>query len=614
VARLGLVSAVLAVTALVLAPLPFRLEANTAISPEEAGRILVALRRAAATDGEFEWPGSLAHVARDEVPLVLTLWRGGRRDQIWQADSRPLAAAAAGLSQSLGGARSALADPSARLQLDLATATGWVPEGGPLFALSFIEGHDGVSGVVDGRRVYVSPSELIRLQKYGSFRPLPAFDANFKIGLDHKRVVTTVGHAAERAFGRRGEAADLERFRALTVVEGDDLSPRRLLKAATDRPTLTRSRGEAVVLAGATYLARALRPEGSYRYYWDPIADKDLPGVYNWPRHAGVSYSLALVGRIMQRPELLEAAGRALERFEKELVRGPDGSRCLRAQGRCYVGSAALGLLALSEYRLATGDARFDGSAREVARFLRFMQKEDGFYHDWYPDEGIDRGLMKLYATQQAVLALAIHARAIGGDDESLAAAEQGMDHLAGPYWDHFLGHWHFLQEHWTCLAAEELYRARPKPEYARICHEVGRHYDRITLRADETPFAEDAGGMSVTHVFTPHVGGTATAAEAMVSAAILGRALGEDVSALEEQLRQTFRFLARGQVSAHDRFWIARPREAVGGFYESQTKTAIRIDTVQHAVSAIVRGLDLLPPDPPGFGLADAMRDFEPR
>jgi len=398
------------------------------------------------------------------------------------------------------------------------------------------------------------------------------------------------------------------------VVEGNDLAPRRLLKCCVDRPVLTRSRGEAAALAGAEYLARALRPDGSYRYHWDPVADRDIRDTYNWPRHAGVSYSLALVGRIMDRPDLLEAAGRALERFERELVPGPDGSLCLFAQERCYVGSAALGLLALSEYRLATGDGRFDESARLVARFLKYMQKEDGFHHDWYPDRGIDRELMKLYATQQAILALAIHARAVGGDEESLAAAEAGMDHLAGPYWNHFLGTYHFLQEHWTCLAAEEMYLARPKPEYAGICHEVGRHYDRITLRTDETPFAEDAGGMSVTHVFTPHVGGTATAAEAMVSAAILGRAIGKDVSSIEEQLRQTLHFLARGQVSAHDRFWIARPREAVGGFFETQTRTRIRVDTVQHVISAIVRGLDLLPADPPGFGLAEAMRDFELR
>jgi hypothetical protein len=614
VARLGLASAILVLTAAVLAPLPFRLEARTSIAPEEAGRILSALRHAATAGRDLEWPASLAGVAGDDVPLVLTLWRQGRREQVWQRDGEPLAAAAAGLAQELRSSARFLRDPGARLQLDLVTATGWVPQDGALFALSFIEGHDGLSGVVDGRRVYLSPSELIRLQKYGSFRPLPAFDANFRIGLDRRRVLPTLGHAAERVSGRRGDATDLARFRALTVVEGDDLAPRRLLKSSTDRPPLTRSRGEAVVLAGAGYLARALRPDGMYRYYWDPVADKDVPGVYNWPRHAGVSYSLALVGRILERPELLDAARRALERFERELVPGPAGSRCLKSQGKCYVGSAALGLLALSEYRLATGDDRFDEAARAVAAFLRFMQKPDGFHHDWYPDKGIDRELMKLYATQQAVLALAIHARAVGGDEASLAAAEQGMDHLAGPYWDHFLGHWHFMQEHWTCLAAEELYLARPKPEYARICLEVGRHYDRITLRAGETPFAEDAGGMSVTHVFTPHVGGTATAAEAMMSAAILGRALGEDVSSIEEQLRQTFHFLARGQVCAHDRFWIAKPRDAVGGFYESQMKTRIRIDTVQHAISAVVRGLDLLPPDPPGFGPGDALRDFEPR
>ena len=83
----------------------------------------------------------------------------------------------------------------------------------------------------------------------------------------------------------------------------------------------------------------------------------------------------------------------------------------------------ALGLLALAEYRIASGDDRFDEAARQVADFLVSMQKEDGFfYHDWYPERGIDRELMKLYASQQAVFALARYAKAVG-DQDALARA-----------------------------------------------------------------------------------------------------------------------------------------------------------------------------------------------
>ena len=596
VAQLGAVSALVLLTAWLLAPIPFLMEPTAEnISVEQAGSALGYLRRSLVEDDLPAWPRDLASVGADRLPLVLTVWKGGARRRVWQVDDRSFEEALEILAGKLRADKREIEGPSLRLQLDLVMATGWVPQGGTLFSLSFVEGHTGVSGIVDGRRVYLPPSEFIRQRKYGSFQPLPGYDARFRIGVDIDRIKRTIRHQAT-VLGSEGESVtDLERFLSLTFVEGADLVPRRLLKGTVERDPVTRADLEAAVNAGADYLLRALRPSGMYFYNYDPVADRKVNDAYNWPRHAGTTYSLALVGRILERPDLVNGAARALGRLERQLDDGPDGSLCLLAKGECYLGSSALGLLALAEYRLASGDDRFDESAFRVRDYIVSMQRPDGlFYHVWKPDTGIDREKMKLYASQQAVFALGRFAAAYG-DKKTLDVAGKGMDFLAGPYWNHFLGSYFFGQEHWSCLAAQELYEQLHKPKYARYCHGIGVNYDNLTHGRGETPFVEDVGGMSITHFFTPHTGGTATAAEAMVSAVILGKAEGLDVDPIAEQLVATYGFLLKGQVSDHDTFWMRRPRLAIGGFYESQTKTRIRIDNVQHAISAIVRGMDLV-------------------
>ncbi len=608
--RLGLAAAVIILASAVVFPIPFELDANTSLKEAEAKAALGALRLGMRQGVPFELPSSLEGVSKDVVPIALTVWSKGIRYRNFQTVEEPLGRALEQLAGKLKNIGNRMDDPRLRLQLDFAVAEGWIPQDGVLASLAFVEGRDGVSGLIGSERIYLPPSELIRNNKYGSFKPLPDYDGKFRIGVDLAQVEKTVLNQGKRLGIRGDEVSDFVRFRALTVVEGEDLTPRRLLKGTVERPDVTRSRVEAAVVAGANYLTGTLRDNGIFRYYYNPVLDRDERGEYNWPRHAGVTYSLALVGRVLKKPAYVGVASRALVRFEKQLSDGPDGSKCLLSRKKCYLGSSALGLLALAEYRIASGDDRFDGMARKVARFLISMQKEDGFfYHDWYPQRGIDKELMKLYASQQAVFALARYAKALR-DEDALKKAVLGMDYLAGPYWDHFLGSYFFGQEHWTCLAAEEVYNARPKPEYAELCYGIGVHYENITHNPGETPFVEDVGGMSVTHLFTPHLGGTATASEAMVSSVLLGDAIGLDTRRIREQLRVTYGFLIRGQVTANDTFWIRHPRQAMGGVFETQTKPKIRIDNVQHAISAMVRGLDFLPEDS-SDALAAAKKDY---
>ena len=578
-----------------LAPLPFRYKTVTALTPAQAKNALQFLRQDMENAGKGALPPDLEEVRNTPVTAVFTVWQEGVRDRVDQATEAPLRDVLKRFGAVASLYKKKLQRSRVRLQLDVVAEEGWIPQDGLLASLAFVEGRDGVSGIVAGKRVYLPPSELIRNRKYGSFRPLPKYDGKFRIGVDLDKTRRTIRHQAKR-IGIEGESvSELARFRALSIVEGEDLAPRRLLKGTVERPPVSRAEVLTAVLRGARYLVRALRDDGMYRYHYNPLADKEFRDPYNWPRHAGVTYSLALVGRLLEKQEFVEAARKSLVTLEKQMTPGPEGSLCLMSKKKCYLGSSALSLLALAEYRIASGDGQYDTLAMRLARFLLYMQKTDGlFYHDWYPEKGIDKELMKLYASQQAIFALARFAEA-SGEKDALAAAEKGMDTLAGPYWDHFLGSYFFGQEHWTCLAAEEVYRARPRAEYAELCYGIGQHYDRITHNVGETPFAEDVGGMSITHFFTPHLGGTATAAEAMVSSVVLGESIGQDTAALREQLRCTFGFLIQGQVSIHDSFWLRDPTFAVGGILEMQSRPKVRIDNVQHAISAMVRGLDYI-------------------
>ncbi|MDJ0763724.1 MAG: hypothetical protein QNJ97_12145 [Myxococcota bacterium] len=594
--KLGGAAAAIIGLGIVLTPIPFRLYHTTSLSPDQAKIALRYLRQGIQEDRLHPLPSELQSVAKDTVPIVLTVWSNGSRKWVHQVADVPLDQAISSLATGL---RQHVRDvPEAsrtRLQLDFVVAKGWIPQEGLFASLAFVEGRDGVSGIFGNQRIYLPPSELIRNAKYGSFKPLPDYDAKFRVGIDMEQIKKTLAHQG-RQIGITGkEVTDIARFRSLSTVEGENLSPQRLYKATVERGTVDKATLRAGILAGAHYLTRVLKRNGTFRYHYNPVRNRDEPGRYNWPRHAGVSYSLALVGRLLDETPFVSAAKRALTRFEAQLTDGPKGTKCLKARGKCYLGSSSLGLLALAEYRLASGDPRFDASAEAIAGFIKMMQKEDGFfYHDWYPDTGIDRELMKLYASQQAVFALSRYAKATQ-DKTALKAAVKGMDFLAGPYWRHFLGNFFFGQEHWSCLAAEEVYNAQPKPAYAAYCHDIGTHYDAITHNDGETPFAEDVGGMSITHMFTPHVGGTATAAEAMVSAVLLGDAIGKDTRPIRRQLKATFGYLLGGQVTADDTFWIKRHSYAIGGFYETHSKPKVRIDNVQHAISAMVRGMDLI-------------------
>ncbi len=532
-------------------------------------------------------PAKIRAFADEDVAVVLTAWRRGRRRAVAQDDGGPLTEA---LPRAAAALRSQVGNcGETRLQLDVAVAEGWLPQDGLLRAMGLVDGRDGIVADVGGHRVWLPPGELVRNYLYGGFRPSPRANPTLQLGVRADSVEKVMRRHA-KALGYEGDIGRWRRFRAVTAVEGADGEPLPLRKSTVKRQPLNRVRTEAAARAGADWLVRGLRRDGRFRYQYNATTDKDAKG-YVWERHAGVAYSLALTGRLFSEPDYLRSSQTGLETLMLRLSPGPEGSLCLKDGKHCRAGLAALTLLALAEYRIATSDERFDESAAKIADFLMVMQRPDGsFRHRYNAQRGINEVIMSQFVSQQAVFALARQATATG-DETTRSAAILGMDFLAGPYWDHFLGTFFVGMEHWSCLAAEEAYKLEPKAEYADFCLHIGRVYARFTLGPAATPYPEDVGGTSFTQVATPSLGGTATTGEALVSAVAFSEGTRHE-AALRLALERNLNSLYAGQVTDDDTLWLPNPGAAMGGIYESTAHPTIRMDTVQHAISALARSL----------------------
>ena len=81
----------------------------------------------------------------------------------------------------------------------------------------------------------------------------------------------------------------------------------------------------------------------------------------------------------------------------------------------------------------------------------------------------------------------------------------------------------------------------------------------------------------------------TATRAEGLTAAARLARRTGADETALIEALERMAGFQLHCQITAENDLYLPRPDLARGGFRRSLTNWEIRIDYVQHNVSALL-------------------------
>ena len=269
------------------------------------------------------------------------------------------------------------------------------------------------------------------------------------------------------------------------------------------------------------------------------------------------------------------------------------------------LGSTAMALLAATEYRRATGDARFDRWARRLAAFLVMMQRPDGDFRHLYDlvADAPDEPARLLYYSGEATFALsriAADAGTAAAERAQLATrVDRALAWLTGPNYGYFAGGFFFGEDHWTCIAVEDAWdlvgAGSGRERYGDFCEGFAAFLERSRFLVGEDAVRDQpdlVGAYGFTPLVAPHPTPVGSRSEALISSYRVALRRGHVAVAarVAAGVRDSMRFLLARQIRPDGAWMMPDPAAAEGGFTMSDVKRQVRIDFVQHAGSAMLR------------------------
>jgi hypothetical protein len=520
--------------------------------------------------------------------VIASVWQGGRlaaRAVVERVgDRHPEVDAAA-----------TAAGPGATLVYESVVADGPVLDASEItLALSFVPGRDGLAATVDGRTTYLTPDDLLGMQAYDRGISFPSMQ--FAAGLD---VPLALARAAEGLGVGVHDLLDRGRLRRIRVTRTVAGAQRSRMPTPDD---LSPSDARDGAVAMARHLARGVDGDGRFRYLVNAPTNQTLPG-YDWPRHAGATYFVALVAALTGDADLRFAALRAASLLRDRAMVRCGEHRCIADPDAAVadVGSTALAVLAFVEIVRARLDEGYALLLPELTAFLRGQQREDGdlmHLYDRPASHPID--VQYLYYSGEAAFALS-RAHGLSGDPRDLDAATRILARLAGPAWSFFGSRYYWGEEHWTCQAMDDLWGRAPGAILERaldFCLGWQRYGGKLMYGPGETPFDAD-GAYGVGPILAPHLTPAGSRAEAGVATLEAARRAGRPAAELfdlERNLRRSLSMLLRHQMGRDRTYLLADPAAAEGAMPGSEVDWQLRIDYAQHTGCALLRWLAQAP------------------
>lgn len=481
-----------------------------------------------------------------------------------------------------------------------------------LLAISFVPGIDGVALEFGGRTARLLPDDLLAADALATYEPVGGLD--LVLGTDVQSVTTRLAAAVgATAATWRTTPRRLYRFRVESFVEPAARTgpPRPVVRGHTAGPPPSREAYRAAAVAGGRYLLAQLDDEGRFAYAWHTGRDQAFGTGYSWARHAGTTYFLAQLHAATRDPDLADGVRRALAALQRTTRDdGPLGLVATDGNRVVELGSSALALLAAAEWERTTGDATFAPWSRRLAAFLVSMQRADGDFHHLYDTAARrpDPDARLLYYTGEAAFALAQLAHVPGLPPPERAryaeAAGRALTYLTTQQYGYFAGQFFFLEDHWTCLAAEAAWDLVPEPERlrnARFCEDFAAFLRRFQYQPGEAGTAVQpdlVGAYGFSPLLPPHPTPVGSRSEATLSVLAMAERRGapaRTLEALRRQLELGLKFLLDHQIDDDDAWLMPAPERARGGFHMSEVNRHVRIDFVQHACSALLRASFML-------------------
>lgn len=379
---------------------------------------------------------------------------------------------------------------------------------------------------------------------------------------------------------------------------------------------LTIVNDESISLA-ADYLVRACKPDGQFTYRVNLDQSITHKMKYNVLRHAGAMYSLAMYHQWRPNEKAREAVVRAGRFLRDRCIAPVDEEENMQAVWSrpemtgakkllsAKLGGAGLGLVALVNLEVIAPESTPIEQLRQLGRFIVHMQKADGsFYSKYIPAKGGLRDTWtSLYYPGEAALGLLL----LYDLDKSpmwLEAAAKALGFLA----ESRAGESNVPADHWALLATAKLLavddHCDPPFERDKIVTHAIQVCESILLQqvwSTDDPLL--IGGFSDDGRTTP----TATRLEGLLGAlTFLSQQNQQDIrERITSSVHEAMSFLMQCQVQ-HGEFAGAIPR-ALRQWPDDDPRcsrsfnrraTEVRIDYVQHALSAMIQYLQIFNSD----------------
>ncbi len=320
----------------------------------------------------------------------------------------------------------------------------------------------------------------------------------------------------------------------------------------------------------ADYLARQQEEDGSLYLQYEPFQNRLYRGI-SAPRLAHAAWVMARAHAILGEPALKDASSRIIDRLLQSVQEGEHGCWIESGKDEPTVAEVSFLLLALCQLPESDGRRRLAGKLSET---LWSSINAHGRISTHRPPAA-DSDPFQDYFPGQVLLALGVARQAgIGRFDE-------GKLYRAFSYYRHRFRHKRdFGQVSWLMQAFGEWWRATGEPAFAEFVFEIA---DWVMQYQQEKTGAFINGHQSDTPGYT-----TALYLEG------IGAAMRIQVDEARHKLyvdsfTRGLRFLDRLVIERRDASILPNIEFALGGLRQSLTSSQIRIDFVQHSLSAIL-------------------------
>ncbi|MGD9127084.1 MAG: hypothetical protein PVH19_06865 [Planctomycetia bacterium] len=392
----------------------------------------------------------------------------------------------------------------------------------------------------------------------------------------------------------------------MKALKGILLSVVVLFCAAAETAVAEMDRVETATARAADFLVKVSKPNGMFQYRINMNPEVVVKPKYNILRHSGAIYAMGMQYAVKPDPKLRAAMERSAKYLRDEALAPIEGQpdtlgiwsdpkvNGSKSPRQVKLGGSGLGLVALmSMERIKPGFTPIK-KLRGLGNSIVFMQRKDGgFCSKYVPSEGgLQEGWVSLYYPGEAALGL-VMLYEMDRSPKWLNGACRTLEYLAKTR----KGSYVVPADHWALLATARLMKISrdkrlPVSEELLINHAV-QICESIMMTQDlESRDPQKYGGFVRDGRTTP----TATRLEGLLAALTFIPKNHKIYPRLEKSVDAGIAFLLQSQIKS-DRYQGAFPRavatlDGYGSKVASFNRrvTEIRIDYVQHALSAMIQ------------------------